>query len=233
MFHPIERKEMDIDMRYVWIDEFLLSKKGVTKDLQKDWNWIRYQIGGKMFAAICLNDKDEPYYITLKLDPIEGDFLRSQYEDIIPGYYMNKVHWNSIKADGAIEDQMLKDLLDKSYQLVLSSFSKRKRMEIMGDMGGDTMEEDISCCGTDCLKCCCYGSMCKGCNKSKGKVFHVEEGKACPIYECSINQKGYKDCSACKSVPCDIWMATRDPSFSDEEFQNNIKGRVERLQRGR
>ena len=39
-------------MRYDWIDEFLLEKKGVEKDLQKDWNWIRYQICGKMFAAI-------------------------------------------------------------------------------------------------------------------------------------------------------------------------------------
>ncbi len=61
-------------MRYSWIDEYLLSKKGVTKDLQKEWNWIRYQIGGKMFAAVCLDDNDEPYYITLKLDPSEGDF---------------------------------------------------------------------------------------------------------------------------------------------------------------
>ena len=39
-------------MRYTWIDEYLLGKVGVTKDFQKDWNWIRYQIGGKMFAAI-------------------------------------------------------------------------------------------------------------------------------------------------------------------------------------
>lgn len=48
------------NMRYTWIDEYLLDKKGVTKDIQKDWNWIRYQIGGKMFAAICLDEKNEP-----------------------------------------------------------------------------------------------------------------------------------------------------------------------------
>ncbi len=118
-------------MRYTWIDEFLLSKTGVTKDLQKDWNWIRYQIGGKMFAAICLDENDEPYYITLKLEPLEGDFLRTQYEDIIPGYYMNKVHWNSIKPDGEVPDELVKDLLDKSYQLVLGSFSKKRQKEIL------------------------------------------------------------------------------------------------------
>lgn len=118
-------------MRYEWMDDYLLSKAGVTKDLQADWNWIRYKIGDKMFAAICLEDNDKPYYITLKLEPSEGDFLRQQYEDIIPGYYMNKTHWNSIKAEGEVPDDLLKDLLDKSYQLVLGSFSKKKQQEIL------------------------------------------------------------------------------------------------------
>ena len=118
-------------MKYPWIDDYLLGKKGVTKDLQQDWNWIRYQIGGKMFAAICLDENDAPYYITLKLDPAEGDFLRNQYEDIIPGYYMNKLHWNSIKADGEVPDELLMDLLDKSYELVLGGFSKKKQKELL------------------------------------------------------------------------------------------------------
>ena len=99
-------------MKYEWIDDYLLQKTGVTKDLQKDWNWMRYQIGGKMFAAVCWDDDDNPYYITLKLDPLEGEFLRSQYEDIIPVYYMNKTHWNSVKADGEVPDDLLKDMLD-------------------------------------------------------------------------------------------------------------------------
>lgn len=120
-------------MRYDWIDEFLLQKKGVTKDLQADWNWIRYHIGGKMFAAVCLNEQNEPYYITLKLEPSEGDFLRSQYEDILPGYYMNKIHWNSVKPNGQVPDELLKDMLDKSYQLVLGGFSKKKQKELLGE----------------------------------------------------------------------------------------------------
>jgi len=119
-------------MKYPWIEEYLMEKTGVTKDLQPDWNWIRFQIGGKMFAAICLDDHDRPYYITLKLEPLEGDFWRKQYEDIIPGYYMNKQHWNSVKADGEVPDDILKDLLDKAYQIVLESFSKKKQKEILG-----------------------------------------------------------------------------------------------------
>ncbi|MCR5848974.1 MAG: MmcQ/YjbR family DNA-binding protein [Lachnospiraceae bacterium] len=118
-------------MKYEWIDEYLLEKKGVTKDIQEEWNWIRYHIGGKMFAAICRDDDNIPVYITLKLDPLEGDYFRKQYEDIIPGYYMNKTHWNSVKADGEVPDDVLKDLLDKAYTIVLENLSKKKQKEIL------------------------------------------------------------------------------------------------------
>lgn len=118
-------------MRYDWMDGYLLGKVGVTKDLQSEWNWIRYHVGGKMFAAICLDDEGKPYYITLKLEPLEGEFWRGQYKDVIPGYYMNKLHWNSIKADGAVPDGILRDMLDKSYALVLGGFSRKRQREIL------------------------------------------------------------------------------------------------------
>ena len=120
-------------MPYPWIDDYLLQKPGVTKDLQPDWNWIRYQIGGKLFAAVCLDDQDQPYYITLKLDPAEGDFLRGQYEDILPGYYMNKTHWNSVRAQGSVPDDLLRNLLDEAYHLVLHALPKKKQREITGE----------------------------------------------------------------------------------------------------
>lgn len=118
------------NLQYNWLDEYLLSKAGVTRNLQPDWNWIRYCIANKLFAAVCLDWNQNPVYITLKLDPTEGDFLRQQYEDILPGYYMNKIHWNSIKAGGCVPEDLMKEMLDKSYSLVLGSFSKRKQREI-------------------------------------------------------------------------------------------------------
>ena len=124
-------------MRYTWMDEYLMAKKGVTRDLQPDWNWIRYHVGGKMFAAICLDDADKPYYITLKLEPLEGEFWREQYDDVIPGYYMNKVHWNSVKPDGVVPDEILRDMLDKSYALVLGGFSKKRQREILAEGNSD------------------------------------------------------------------------------------------------
>ena len=118
-------------MKYDWIDSYLMEKVGVTKDLQEEWNWIRYHIGGKMFAAVCRDDDNKPYYITLKLEPLEGQFLRNEYEDIIPGYYMNKVHWNSVKVSGNVPDDVVKDMLDHAYDVVLHSFSKKKQKEIL------------------------------------------------------------------------------------------------------
>lgn len=120
-------------MNYSWIDDYLMKKTGVTKDFKEEWNWIRYMIGGKMFVAVCLDETadNKPYYITLKLAPEEGSFLRQQYDDIIPGYYMNKEHWNSIKAEGSVPDDLMRDMLDKSYALVLASFSKKKQNEIL------------------------------------------------------------------------------------------------------
>jgi len=117
-------------MRYTWIDEYLLKKKGVSKDFKVEWNWIRYMIDGKMFVAICLDDNQKPYYITLKLEPSEGEFLRGQYEDIIPGFYMNKIHWNSINPNGEVPDELLKELLDKSYTLIFNNLSKKRQKEI-------------------------------------------------------------------------------------------------------
>lgn len=89
-------------------------------------------IAGKMFAAVCFGDDGKAVFITLKLDPLESELLREQYEDIIPGYYMNKTHWSSVKADGLVPDELMGTLLDEAYGLILNSFSKKKQAELLG-----------------------------------------------------------------------------------------------------
>lgn len=118
-------------MRYLWIDDFLMSMQGVSKDFKEEWNWKRYLLGDKMFAAVCMDERGEAKLITLKLEPSDGEFLRRQYEDILPGYYMNKLHWNSVKADGDVPDDLLKDMLEKSYNLVLLKLPKKKSQELL------------------------------------------------------------------------------------------------------
>lgn len=90
-------------------------------------------------------------------------------------------------------------------------------------------KKKFSVCGTNCTTCYCYGKMCDGCNESEGRVFHVPDGKSCAIYECAKNSKRYKNCGDCKEAPCEIWMRTRDPEFSDQEFAENVKNRMEAL----
>ena len=116
-----------------WLDTYLRGFPSVTRDYKEEWKWIRYQIGGKMFAIICKDATGTRDIITIKLDIMDGEFLRRQYKDIVPGHYMNKAHWNSIYLDGSVPADMLKELIEKSYYLVLARFSKKKQKEILGE----------------------------------------------------------------------------------------------------
>ena len=118
-------------MDYEWLDEYCTSKRGVQKDFKAEWDATRYMLGGKMFAMQG-GDKNGKPIITVKLDPMFGQFLRSQYRDIVPGYYMNKEHWNSLYLEGNVPDEVLKEMLDQAYQIVLKSLSKKMQMEIGG-----------------------------------------------------------------------------------------------------
>jgi hypothetical protein len=59
----------------------------------------------------------------------------------------------------------------------------------------------------------------------------MPEGQTCAIYECTVNTHKYGNCGKCDKVPCDIWRKTRDPKFTDEEFENNIRERISNLSR--
>lgn len=117
-------------MKYSWIDKYCLSKQGVTKDFKMEWEATRFLIQTKMFVMIGYN-KEKKEIISLKLNPEYGLLLRSEYQDIKPGYYLNKDHWNSINMNGNVPDDLLKELIDQSYQLVFNSFSKKQQEEIM------------------------------------------------------------------------------------------------------
>lgn len=116
----------------------------------------------------------------------------------------------------------------KKIQFDLTEFLKwctfeQKRRTIM------TNNALISCCGSDCSVCYCYGKMCQGCNASCGKVFHCPEGEECAIYHCCVTKNGYKSCGECDKLPCDIILGTRDPKMTEEEFMKSVEERVNRL----
>jgi len=118
-----------LNMAYEWLDEYCLKKQGVTKDYQPEWQATRYFIGGKMFAMQGGDKNGKPIF-TMKLEPLFGDYLRKQYKDIVPGYYMNKQHWNSLYLDGDVPDDVVHDMADKAYMAVLQTLTKKAQKEI-------------------------------------------------------------------------------------------------------
>ncbi|MDR1371115.1 MAG: MmcQ/YjbR family DNA-binding protein [Dysgonamonadaceae bacterium] len=116
-------------MNYDFIQSHCLAKKGATEDYKKEWDAIRYSVGGKMFVLVG-NDGEGRPVISVKHTPEHGEELRDKYTDIIPGYYLNKMHWSSVFLNGNLPETVLKQMLDESYELVFRSLSKKIQNEI-------------------------------------------------------------------------------------------------------
>lgn len=127
-------------MKYEWLDEYLLSKPGVVKDYKIEWDWHRYIVGSKMFAAtMCPSDKHNPMYagkelINLKSEPMLSEILRENHPQyILPGFYSDKLSWNSIDLGGDVPDDKLKQIIDDSYRLVFAKLTKKLQKDISGE----------------------------------------------------------------------------------------------------
>ncbi|WP_312939383.1 MmcQ/YjbR family DNA-binding protein [Oscillibacter sp.] len=115
---------------YQWLDEYLIKLPATEKEFQPIWQAYKYRLGGKMYAYIGIDDRNGRPIITLKLEPIFSDILRREYEDIVPGYYMNKVHWSTVYLDGNVPQNVLADIVYASYKLVYSLLSKKAQQEV-------------------------------------------------------------------------------------------------------
>ena len=82
-----------------------------------------FKVGGKIFALASLDDV--PPHVNLKCDPERALDLRDRYEEVQPGYHMNKKHWNTIELGGGIPEAELRRMIDHSYDLVVASLPKR------------------------------------------------------------------------------------------------------------
>jgi predicted DNA-binding protein (MmcQ/YjbR family) len=121
-------------MKYEWLDAYCLAQTGAIKEYKAEWDATRYMVGGKMFA-LWGGDKEGKPIITLKLDPAFGYILRQQHKDIVPGYYMNKEHWNSLYLDGEVPDAIVKTMVLESHQLIFGALSKKLQKEITEGQG--------------------------------------------------------------------------------------------------
>lgn len=94
-----------------------LDNSIIDQPFEKDFQTYiaRHKESRKWFAAIM--EKDGKHFVNLKCDPIESGFLRDSFEGILPGYHMNKWHWNSVYLQWDVPDDIIKDLTLESYRL--------------------------------------------------------------------------------------------------------------------
>jgi predicted DNA-binding protein (MmcQ/YjbR family) len=107
------------------IRSILARKPRATEEYPFGPGAMVFKVGGKLFAIV--GTEDRPLSVSLKCDPDEALALRSTYPSIQPGYHLNKRHWNTVALDSAIPNDLLHEMIDESYALVVQSLPKAIR----------------------------------------------------------------------------------------------------------
>lgn len=110
------------------IRSYALSKKGAGESFPFGTDTLVFKVGGKIFMLMGL-DK-QPIFFNLKADVDRSASLRERYPQITPAWHMNKTHWNSVNPVG-LKEELIKTLIDHSYDLIFNSLSKKTRSEIL------------------------------------------------------------------------------------------------------
>jgi predicted DNA-binding protein (MmcQ/YjbR family) len=84
-----------------------------------------FKVAGKMFALSRL--AQAPLRVSLKCEPLLAEQLRGEHPAVLPGYHLNKRHWNTVIIDGSLPEQMVKDMIEDSYDLVVSRLPRSRR----------------------------------------------------------------------------------------------------------
>lgn len=122
-------------MSYEWLDGFLLSLPGAERDFKIEWQWHRYMVRGKLFAALCAPEEKYQTYgghelINLKCDPRLSTLLQREHREVLPGFYCDKKNWIAVLLDGEMPDEVLRGLCESSYRLVVDKLPKYVQREL-------------------------------------------------------------------------------------------------------
>ena len=108
--------------------ELCLSFTGAEETYPFSAETTVFKVRGKIFAIAALDR--EPPSISLKCEPEIAAQLRAGHEAITPGYHLNKRHWNTVRVDGSLPEQLVRDMVEDSYDLVVESLPKRIRDDL-------------------------------------------------------------------------------------------------------
>jgi|AntRauTorckE5430_2_1112549.scaffolds.fasta_scaffold02253_5 predicted DNA-binding protein (MmcQ/YjbR family) len=121
--------------------DYCLSKPETTEDFPFDENTMVFKVEGKVFALTSLKKWEAgDHSLNLKCDPEKAVEYREKYPDVVfPGYHTNKKHWNTVVVDNSqLSPKFIKDLINHSYELVVSKLPKSKREELLHLLGRQT-----------------------------------------------------------------------------------------------
>ena len=111
-------------MNFETFRSFCLNKKGVTESFPFDESTLVLKVLDKMFALTSL---DKEFSINIKCNPTEAVLLREKYNEVKPGFHMNKKHWNTITPNNNIPDKLLELWITNSYELVIVKMTKKNK----------------------------------------------------------------------------------------------------------
>lgn len=124
-------------MDYKDAREFLLSRPEAVEDFPFGPEVAVFKVKGKMFATLGM--ESGVARTNLKCDPDEAQALRDIFAGVLPGYHMNKKHWNTVLLDGSVPDYEIKRMMDRSYGLVVKGLRKVERQSLELAYGADTI----------------------------------------------------------------------------------------------
>ncbi|MCW3103605.1 MAG: MmcQ/YjbR family DNA-binding protein [Bacteroidetes bacterium] len=110
---------------------YCISQKGVEETLPFGPETLVFKVMGKAFLLTGIDSK--PLQFNVKCDPEKAIALREQHDCVLPGYHMNKKHWNTVIADGSVADKKLQEWIDHSYELVVKGLSKAEQKRLGTD----------------------------------------------------------------------------------------------------
>jgi predicted DNA-binding protein (MmcQ/YjbR family) len=108
--------------------EHCLRKPGTEECFPFGEETLVFKVGGKVFLIASLTDGNQ---FNVKCDPERAIELRERYEEVQPGYHMNKRHWNTVRMDGALKAKEIREMIDHSYEIIVAGLPKKIREKLV------------------------------------------------------------------------------------------------------